>query len=223
MLSNQGEIEGSANIGVTGLNVDGAYALTNHFFVGGNFNTSGIKMYELNGGFYARTSPLGRIELQIGADLGSQSGNESYYTPDDHFPYWTCSYHTNLNSIFFQPIMASIGKVGEIGFGFRFEYTSFPGFYFESQDFDGSPSGATSTIVNSWNNQLFSGAMLYWAIGNRHVRLKMQVEVRIPNYNSSSYLLTPFQPYYSINCIIGLQIRLFNRWEENKPNPIIYQ
>jgi len=207
MLGNQGDIECSINTAVSGLNFDAATALTNHYFVGCNFNFASISMYELNGGYYSKISKNGRFELQGGFDYGNQSGGSSY-DPNEGYPYWTCTFHTNFASVFAQPALASVGKVGEIGISARLEYMGFPGFYFESvENNPGFPPSSTE-VTNSWNNQLFLEPVFYCALGFRGLKLKFQAGVSIPigGYGNS---IGVFQAYNYGNVSIGLQIRTF--------------
>ena len=41
-------------------------------------------MYELNGGYYTKTSGKGRFEFQFGADIGNLSGSTPYYQKMKH-------------------------------------------------------------------------------------------------------------------------------------------
>ncbi len=223
MLSNRGEIECSGNFGLTGLNVDGAYALTNHFFAGGNFNTyDHLKMYELNGGYYLKINQRNRFELQCGGDLGSQSGKGEYTTIDDYgniYSYAMYSFQTHYASMFIQPALAKIGRISEYGIALRFELMTFPGFYCETQEnFAATWMPPANTFINNWNNQLFVTPILFWTIGYKYVKIKLQYSIggTVPNYNNNPLELisSPFQPYQNGYVSIGLQVRLFHHWDK---------
>jgi len=216
MLSNKGEVVCSGNIGVTSFNFDGAYALTNHFYLGANYdeqNYPNLKMGELNGGYYNSKFPDNTwFACQAGADYGSNNGANSYSIYDQK-QYWTCRFNTKIASVFVQPAIATVGKIGEVGFGIRCEYMSFPGFYY-------SETGPNSSIINGWNNQFFVEPLVYCAIGYKYVKFKVQLSFGGPvtNSNNNYMAMYPFQPYYGGNISIGLQIRLFNKSYKDDAN-----
>ncbi len=226
MLSNQGEVECSGNFAVTGLNLDGAYALTDHYFIGGNYNTlfslyntyygNNTAMYELNGGYYTKTSETGRFELQVGAGFGNTSGSSIYYTEDEASPYWTCNYSTNMNYFFLQPSVAKVGKIGEIGFGLRLEYMYFPNFYSQIQEYYGDPNSPNPppTILYNMPDEFSIEPIFYWAVGYDIVKFKMQAGLLISPGGEGFF--TPFDTYQNGYVGIGLQVRLFNNWNEEK-------
>lgn len=132
MLTNKGEIQASAHLGLSGLNPQFAYAITDHLGIMANASFLNIKsdssstsdfshkatFYELGAGYYSHFGSRFKFATYGGAGVGKV--NAEY---DNEL--WSSGVDVNCTRIFLQPTIGMTSKIVDLGISTRFVAVSF--------------------------------------------------------------------------------------------------
>jgi len=211
LFGKQGEVQASGEIGSPLLNLQGAYAATNHLFIVGDATSSPtniqlvatrFNMLELGGGYYTSTDNDLRFELQGGAGYGNRYGFGETYTggflaPPRHTVYIV---NTDYNELYIQPAIGKSGDVFGFGFSSRFSYIAFPGFNYQVNYGYEDKRG--------WDPGNFWQPAAYCTVGFQNIYGIWQVGYSMPLTGPVLIYGNPVYSYLYFSA--GLQVRLFN-------------
>ena len=217
LMSDSGELKVSANIGTPSSNLDLTYAFTSHFLMNANYNSlTGGNMFELSGGYYTKMDDNDRFEILGGIGYGNENYNNSQsvvtygWLFGDSSTYQTV-FKTGYLSLFVQPEVGEVGKIGECGIAVRFSYLSYPGFFYDYSDVD-YWTVQNEDISNHRNGDFSIEPTTYFAIGYKYIKIRAQLGFLIGTGPTKVY---NNPAYYGVNASAGIQIRLFNKWRDN--------
>jgi len=197
LMTNKGEGQGNIAYGFNGLDLQGAYAVTENIAIMGNFSymeksDHSHRFGELGAGYYTKLSEVGRFEVFGGYGYGTA---ETYY---DNLNYAKGLYHR----IFLQPTIGFTSKIVDGGLSLRPVFVSFP-----------KISGTTFTSDNL--NLLFIEPAFTLKIGYKNVKSVIQIGYAVllgasdfntpnPGYLGYSFLFSqPFLFTVGLNFNLG--------------------